>query len=305
MTEKQFPIIVRDFRSPILKKRKVVLALGSFDGVHIGHQNVIKTAVETAENMSLTAAVFTFWPHPRFLLKPTLPFIISNFRSQMKLFSRYGIEIAIVNRFNEHIRDLNYAAFVKDYLLENMQIGCAVVGYNYTFGKNAEGNALKLNELGKRYGFKVIIVPPVLINGEKVSSSKIRKQLINGSLDMASAMMGRDYSIASRVKKGAGRGSKIGIPTINLYPKTGLISDGVYCGNIELENKIYKAAINVGSNPTFGSIRHVEAHIIGFNGNLTGKLVTLLFTHFVRNEIKFDNAVSLVKQIKRDIEQCR
>lgn len=305
MIKKQFPIIIRDFHSPILTRKKLVLALGSFDGVHLGHQNVIKAAVETAKDMSLTVAVFTFWPHPRLLLKPTLPFIISNFRSQMKLFNKYGIEIAIVNRFDEHIRDMSYTAFIKDYLLKNMLIGCTVVGYNYTFGKNAEGNAEKLRKLGKKYGFKVVVIPPVAIDKEKVSSSKIRKLLINGNLNKASAMMGRNYSVTSRVKRGAGMGSKIGIPTINLYPKTGLILDGVYCGNIVLENKIYKAAINVGSNPTFGSIRHIEAHIIGFCGNLMGKRVTLVFTHFVRGEIKFDKVKNLVRQIKKDIEQCR
>ncbi len=296
--------IVRNFDDRILKKGMAV-AFGSFDGVHIGHQKVLNRAYEIAEKEALIPAVFVFWPHPRFILKPTLPFIISGFRDQIESFKKSGIKVSIINRFNEAIRDMNYNSFIKEYILKNINMKYAIVGYDYTFGKNAQGDIEKLKILGKLYGFKVAVVPPVMVDGEIVSSSKIRRYLMSGNIEKAGRMLGRYYSVTSRVKKGNGRGSKIGIPTINLYPKIGLPADGVYCGNASIKDKVYKTAINIGTNPTFGDSRHIEAHLINFSGNLESKVVKLELIRYIRSEIRFSNANELIARIKKDIKECR
>jgi len=295
--------IVRNFDSDILKKPMAV-AFGSFDGVHIGHQKVLSMAYEIARKKSLIPAVFIFWPHPRFLLRPRLPFIISGFRDQIEAFERSGIKIVLINRFDETIRDMSYHDFIR-YILKNINIKHAVVGYDYTFGKDAQGDTGKLKTLGKMYRFGVSVVEPVSIEGETVSSSKIRRYLISGDMEKASRMLGRNYSVTARVQRGNGRGAKIGIPTINLYPKIGLPSDGVYCGSAFTKYGRYKAAINIGSNPTFGDRHHIEAHLINFSGELTGTVVRLEFERYIRGEIRFADAGELVSHIKDDIRRCR
>ncbi|GMT43413.1 MAG: riboflavin biosynthesis protein [bacterium] len=296
--------VVRNFDDRILKKGMAV-AFGSFDGVHTGHQKVLNRAHEIAKKEALIPAVFVFWPHPRFILKPTLPFIISGFRDQIESFKKSGIEVGIINRFNEVIRDMDYNSFIKEYILKNINMKYAIVGYDYTFGKNAQGDIEKLKILGKLYGFKVAVVPPVMVDGEIVSSSKIRRYLMSGNMEKAGRMLGRHYSVTSRVKKGNRRGSKIGIPTINLYPKIGLPADGVYCGNASIKDKVYKAAINIGTNPTFGDSRHIEAHLINFSGDLESKVVKLELIRYIRGEIRFNNTNELITRIKEDIKECR
>ena len=280
-----------------------VIALGNFDGIHIGHQALIKKTVEEAKNIDGTPILLTFYPHPLKVIRQTFePFIIQTFKEKVQIAKTLGIETIICARFTKQFADMHHSDFVKNILVDNLSVKAVCVGHDYTFGKNGSGTIKNLREDANRYGFKLIVIPPVKIDGIIVSSTRIREFLQNGNIKDANRFLGRAYKISGVVKKGEGRGARLGFPTANIYPKNEIIlKNGVYAAYVYIEEKKYKAAVNVGYNPTFKGIeKHIEAFLIEFSRDIYGKKIEIEFLEFIRQEKKFKKVQDLINRIDED-----
>ncbi len=297
--------VIRDIYKPCYIK-KPVIALGNFDGIHLGHQALIKETVRRANKNSGTPVLFTFYPHPIKVIKNiNEPFLIQTFKEKAKIVESFGIETIICARFTKEFAQLDPEYFIKKILVENLGVEAVCVGHNYTFGKKGVGTTKTLKEYALKYSFDAIVIPPVKIEGIVVSSTKIREFLRNGLIANANEFLGRKYTISGIVKEGDRRGKSLGFPTANIYPKNEiLLLNGAYAAYAYIDSKKYKAAVNVGVNPTFrGTLKHIEAHLIGFKGNIYRKKIKIEFVDFIRGEKAFKKIDELIKQINSDIKK--
>ncbi|AJY76610.1 bifunctional riboflavin kinase/FAD synthetase [Paenibacillus beijingensis] len=296
------------------------LAIGFFDGVHHGHRNVIGRAVESARTGGLKAAVMTFDPHPREVLKQDSPdaSCLAPLGERLKRFAELGVDLVYVMRFDTAFAQVSPESFVKEVLLP-LQVKHAVVGFDFTFGHRGEGTSQLLKELSASW-MNVDIMPPLNRGGLKVSSSYIRESLQEGNVELAAELLGRPYEIIGKVVHGDARGRTIGFPTANIEPlhAYAALRIGVYAVTVSLlradkdgEEAVveaeYKGMLNHGIKPTFnsGEIRPVlEAHLFSFNGDIYDRNVIVRFHHFLRPERKFDGINQLIEQLGRDKEQA-
>jgi len=284
----------------------VVVTVGTFDGVHLGHRAVLDTVKLQARSRAGTAVVVTFDPHPRAVIHPDrAPGVLTCLPEKAWRIAPAGIDILAVVRFTESVRALSPNAFVEKYLVHLLGAQAVVVGYDHGFGRNRSGGLDEVQALGKVYGFDVLSVDPMRSGGQPVSSTRIRQAVEAGNLAEAIPLLGGGYPISGRVVRGDGRGRDLGFPTANLHlQETGklLPPNGVYAAWAHL-SKAYKAVLNLGVCPTFtGKSRTLEAHIPGFSGNLYGEVVTLELMHRIREERRFQTSDALVAQIRRDKE---
>lgn len=282
-----------------------IVALGNFDGIHLGHQELLKKIGDIKKQTNGKTVVFTFYPHPLKIIKQhNDSFIMQSFREKFEILCKFDVDYIFCARFTKEFAMMHPKSFIKKYLVDCLKAKEVCIGYNYTFGKLAQGDTYALKEYAKEFGFKVHVIPAYKINNVTVSSSKIRKSLKSGDMDGANQFLGRLYLVSGRVKKGKQRGKTLGFPTANIYfNRPLLLKEGVYAGFVKIGDVYYKAAINVGSNPTFGDkISHIEAHLIGFNEDLYQKRINLYFVKYIREEIKFESAQKLLEQIKKDVE---
>lgn len=296
--------VVRDFNSYCEIKNPVV-ALGNFDGIHIGHQALIKKTVEVAKKINGTAALFTFYPHPiKVVEKRKEPFIIQTFKEKVKIAQSLGIETVVCARFTKNFANMHPEDFIKDILINKLEVKSVCVGHDYTFGRGGKGGIKTLREYANRYGFELSVIPPVKIDGIIVSSSKIREFLRDGNIEYANKFLGRPYKISGVVRKGDGRGASLGYPTANIYPKNEIIlKNGVYAAYVYVDSKKYKAAVNVGNNPTFKGVnKHIEVFIMEFNKNIYSKKIEIEFVDFIRDEKRFRRVDELIARIDKDIK---
>lgn len=283
-----------------------IVALGNFDGIHLGHQELLKKIVEIKNQKGGKAIVFTFYPHPIKIIKQANePFIMQSFREKYEALCQFDIDYIFCERFVKEFAMLHPQNFVKKYLVDGMRAKEVCVGYNYTFGKFAQGNILTLKEYSQTYGFKLHVINAFKIDSVTVSSSKIRKSLNEGDIKSANKFLGRLYSLSAIVKRGEQRGKDLGFPTANIYlNRPILLKEGVYAGFVKINNKYHKSAINIGSNPTFGDKKiHIEAHLINFHGNLYNKRINVFFVAYIREERKFNSKEELLYQIGQDVEK--
>jgi len=297
--------IIRDLRKKHNIKNPVV-ALGNFDGIHKGHQELIKTTVNIAKKIDGTAMLLTFYPHPlKVISKIQEPFIIQTFKEKMKIVSAMGIDIVACARFTKDFASMNPESFVKDIIYSGLGVKGVCVGHDYTFGEKGRGTIKTLREYSARFNFNLTVIPPFKIDGLVVSSSSIRGFLRNGLIKKANMFLGRGYSISGIIKEGDQRGRKLGFPTANIYPKNEIIlRNGVYAAFVYIDGRRYKSAVNVGCNPTFkGTNKHIEAFLIDFNQDIYGKKIEIKFVDFIRDERKFRKMDDLIKQIAQDIKQ--
>jgi len=284
------------------------IALGNFDGIHIGHKKIIQATVNMAKQSHGCAALFTFYPHPLKVLRGSNePFIIQTFKEKMQIVNQMGIDMVVCAKFSKEFADMHPEVFVKDILVNSLKVSNVFVGYDYTFGKYGKGTVNSLRDYAKNYGFNVHIIPPVKIDGIVVSSSKIREFLRNGEIRAANLFLGRNYTITGVVRRGDERGRMLGFPTANIYPRNEiLLKNGVYAAYVYINDKKYKGAVNIGSNPTFSGVDvHIEAFIFDFNKDIYGEKITIEFVDFLREEIKFKNISDLIKRIKLDIKESK
>ncbi len=296
--------VVRDFNR-YCDINNPVVALGNFDGIHIGHQALIKKTVDTAKKIDGTAVLFTFYPHPiKVVEKRREPFIIQTFKEKVKIAESLGIETVVCARFTKSFANMHPEDFIKDILIDKFRVKSVCVGHDYTFGKDGRGGIKTLREYANRYGFELSVIPPVKIDGIIVSSSRIREFLRVGNVKYANKFLGRPYKISGVVKKGDGRGASLGFPTANIYPKNEIIlKNGVYAAYVYVDSKKYKAAVNVGNNPTFKGVdKHIEVFIMEFNENIYSKKIEIEFVDFIREEKRFRKVDELIARIDKDIK---
>lgn len=285
------------------------LALGFFDGVHPGHQAVIKTAVEAARQLSVVPAMVTFREHPRELTLGKSPPLLTLPEQRLELAADMGIEAVLLLSFTEDLCRLSPAEYVQTVLLECMGAVSLSIGYNHTFGRNREGNPAVLRQLGREHGFEVHVAGEVMVDGIEVSSSKIREALQSGNLATANKLLARRYAVRGTVKSGEGRGKLLGFPTANLESAECLVlpARGVYSGVCRVNGETHACVVNIGVRPTFGEALapSTEVHILDFSGELYGREMTVWFVSFLRQEKKFTSTDELKMQIARDCEAAR
>lgn len=290
------------------ERRPSAVALGVFDGVHLGHRAILGAAVAQARAVSATAVVCTFDPHPLEVLQPDrAPLAITTLDERLALIAETGIDVAVVLPFDKELAAVEPEAFVKDVLVERLSARHVVVGFNHRFGRGARGDAALLRELGERLGFGVEVVEPFTVDGVEVSSTKIRAALRRGDLDAAARMLGRPYTLPGKVVAGAGRGRTLGFPTANVAPdRPVLVAPGVYACTVDVGGVSHRAVVNVGVRPTFDEhTLAVEAYLLDFSGDLYGQSIRLVFVARVREERRFPSVDALRGQIEADVATAR
>ncbi len=287
-------------------KTEYAIALGFFDGLHLAHGCVLKKTLETAKTGGFAPAVLLFDEHPRDVLSGgRVPSLLQR-EKRDEMLREMGFTLLFVS-FKE-IRDMSYGEFFREILCDKFRAGALVCGYNYSFGKNAEGNTEVLGKLCENKGITLGICPEYKINGQTVSSSLIRKAVENGEIERANEMLGFPYGFTASVFTGDQRGRLLGAPTINQYLPEGLIVPkfGVYASRVYFDGKEYIGVTNIGSRPTFGqgSVRS-ETYIVGFSGDLYGRDVRVEIYSFIRDEKKFPDGDTLKAQIADDVESAK
>ncbi len=284
--------------------RDSVLTFGVFDGLHIGHQDVLKTVRERADADNLTSVLFGFYPHPLTFLAPDkCPPVLMCLPKRVEILEQLGIDVAIFVNFNEQIASMSPWTFVNRILLELCSAKHVVVGYACQFGKDRAGNAELLKSIGQESGFGVTVVPPTQLNGLPVHSTRIRQAIGRGDLVLGSQLLGRTYSLRGTIVQGDGRGRQIGFPTANIEPGTQLCPpNGVYAIRAKSVNRWLDGVLNIGIRPTFdGTKFQVESHLFDFDEDIYGETIEIFFIEKIRNERKFSDIQTLVQQIHRDI----
>jgi riboflavin kinase/FMN adenylyltransferase len=290
--------------------RNTYLTIGSFDGIHIGHQQLIRELNNRAHLFGAKSVVLTFHPHPSVILRGrTGAFYLTTPSEKAQLLDELGIDILITHPFTHELSQSSAREYVSN-LLDHLEFLQLWVGHDFALGKGREGNVPNLKVLGEELRFQVHVIEPVMITGNVVSSSLLRKLITEGNISEANRLLGRLYRVAGDVVHGDGRGKRIGIPTANL--ETGdeklIPGAGVYACRAQILDKLWPAAVNVGTRPTFESAdqrSHVEAHILDFSGDLYTQNIKLDFVERLRGEERFESVDELIKQIYADIEQTR
>lgn len=288
--------------------RPAAVALGVFDGVHLGHRVILKTAVTHARDGGMPAVACTFDPHPMEVLQPErAPLPITTLDERLALIDGCGLDAAVVLPFTRELAAMEPEVFVKDVLVTRLGAREIVVGFNHRFGRGARGDVAMLGSLGERLGFRTHIAEPLMVEGVAVSSSEIRAALQRGDLDVAARLLGRAYTLHGTIDHGAGRGRTLGFPTANLIPaRPALVAPGVYACMAEVAGRKERAVVNVGVRPTFGEATFaVEAHLLDFSGDIYGLTMTLTFVSRLREERRFPSVEGLRMQIHADAEEAR
>ncbi len=300
--------IVRGLRSYPRESPPSAVALGVFDGVHLGHRAILGTAAARAAEAGLSSVACTFDPHPAEVLQPgRTPGLITTLDERLDLIAATGLDAALVLDFTPALAAVEPEAFVKEVLADHLRAREVVVGFNHRFGRGARGDARLLESLGGRLGLRVHVVPPLAVDGVPVSSTEIRTALRRGDLPGAERLLGRPYSLGGLVQEGAGRGRTLGFPTANVRPdRPVLVPSGVYACRAAVDGARYRAVVNIGVRPTFGeSSVVVEAHLLDVSLDLYGRRLVLELVARLREERKFASPGELRGQIARDVEAAR
>ncbi len=288
---------------------KTIVTIGTFDGIHIGHQKILKNLIRTANNEGKKSVLLTFFPHPRMVLqKENKILLLNTIKEKSSLLEKMGLDYLIIHPFSREFSRLTALDFVRDILVNKLNTSRLIIGYDHHFGKNREGNIHQLKEYSLLYDFKVEEIPAQDIDDVSVSSTKIRTALKDGNLKTANNYLGYHYMLNGSVVSGKKLGGTIGFPTANLeikepyklVPKT-----GVYIIKTHINTILYTGMMNIGFNPTvLGKHQTIEAHLFDFNEDLYGKEITIEFIYFLREEHKFESVEELVVQLNIDKENA-
>lgn len=287
-----------------------VLTIGSFDGLHRGHQTLLETTRQEAGRRKLPSVMVTFNPHPREVISDRRASLLTTIQERSRMAHHFGMDMVSVLTFTEDIARLDPESFVQHVLLDGLNMKGAVVGHDHQFGCDRAGTVAVLRELSVRFGFEVTALPALSDDGKAISSSRIRVLLGLGDIPGANALLGYPYNLTGTVVHGAGRGKSIGFPTANLQPEDDrkVIPDqGVYAVRVRLDDgSQHDGMMNIGYRPTFGGTGlHLEVHILDWDGDLYGREVKVEYVDRIRSERKFDGIDALVRQLNADRERCR
>jgi riboflavin kinase/FMN adenylyltransferase len=289
-------------------QRPTVLTLGVFDGLHLGHQLIVRTVAERAQAIGAVPTVITFDPHPRAVLHPaSSPPLLQTLDQKVEGFDVLGIEQTIVVRFTEEFSRVPAEEFLRDVVKERLHAREVYLGKGFAFGHNREGNIELLRRVSQELDFFADEVPEVKIRGRRVSSSRVRELLLQGKVNLARRMLGRPYGVEGRVIRGDERGHMLGFPTANLHPQNRVIpARGVYVTGTLIEGQWRRSVTNIGIRPTFeiDTEPSVETFVMNWSGDLYGDVIRVRFLHRLRDEKKFRSIEDLQEQIKADVNQA-
>jgi riboflavin kinase / FMN adenylyltransferase len=298
--------VIRDLNSlPVLPHP--VVALGNFDGVHLGHRAILKAAIDRARDAAGKAYALTFDPLPAKVLSPHAPRMLMTAEDKLEHLRGSGLDGVLVAHFDLALSKLTPRDFVRVYLRGKLGVEFVVVGHSVSFGHQRAGNAAVMTELGREFGFETIVVGPVKVDGVEISSSKIRELIEAAEMPAAARLLGRPHFLSGTVVHGRERGRTIGFPTANLDSFTECIPpDGVYATRVVLPDGSYPSITNIGMRPTFHeTARSIEAHIFDFNRDIYDRTIRLEIVERIRPERKFESSEALGRQIAEDLKRAR
>jgi riboflavin kinase/FMN adenylyltransferase len=283
-----------------------VLTIGTFDGVHEGHETILKEVVKHAKEVNGESILITFEPHPRKLLFPDQPLkLLTPLQQKMEYITEAGIQHVVVVPFTKEFANLSAQEYIENFLVKYFHPSCIIIGYDHRFGHDRKGDINLLKEYEKQYGYELLEIPAQLIDDAAVSSTKIRRALNEGRMQEAAHMLGRAYSIRGTVKKGAQLGRTIGYPTANIEPDDAeqlIPANGIYAVRVKWNNKGYGGMMSIGYNPTVTDDKSLklEVNIFDFNEEIYGQTLEVAFIAWLRNEEKFDSLEALTEQLHHD-----
>lgn len=288
--------------------RQTALAIGNFDGLHLGHQQILWRVLDRARKDNCLAAVLTFYPHPTKVLRPAeASRLMMTLDQRLGAISAMGLDAALVIHFDAAFARISPEEFVSHFVVNTMCARSVAVGANFRFGHRQAGDVRTLAGLGQRLGFAVESIAPVVVDGVVVSSTAIRKYVGQGQVEAAARMLGRPYALEGEIRPGTGMGRKLVVPTLNLSTGQELLPKlGVYATEVGLNGKSYRAATNVGMRPTFdGAHLTIESYLLDFSENLSSGPMAVRFLARLRDEMKFSSPDALRQQILADIERVK
>jgi riboflavin kinase/FMN adenylyltransferase len=294
--------------SDFTKLNNAVAAIGTFDGVHFGHQKIIKRLCELAEATGGESVVVTFFPHPRSIIDPENQDLkmINTIDEKAAFLEELGVDHLIITPFTRDFSNLTAEEYIKEVLVETIGIKHLIVGYDHRFGKDRKGGMAELIKYAEPLGYQVEEIPEQDVHDVSVSSTKIRKALLSGDVALAAEFLGYNFSLYGRVIKGDKIGRTIGFPTANIFIEESyklIPSDGIYAVTIGMNGDTFKGMAYIGQRPTInGMTRNIEVNIFDFNQEIYGQYVTMYFMEFLRHDVKFTGLEALKEQLKKDKE---
>jgi len=296
--------ILRHIEHRSLLIPKPILTMGNFDGIHLGHQALLRRVIREAKAQGGSSVVLTFEPHPLRILAPErAPRLILTHKDKMRILQSYGVDLVIIQTFDSTFANLEAEEFVRRHLIDRLGVRKIWVGRDLRFGRGRKGRVEDLIRWGAGGGFEVGIVEPIQIRGARVSSSRIRELIERGDVSEVEPLLGRYHFISGRVVRGHQRGTQLGFPTANIVTRTEVLPlDGIYATFLQTGERQWSGVTNIGLNPTFGSgPRTIESYMFDFSGDLYGRPVQLFFVRRIREEKKFSTPELLVEQMKKDV----
>lgn len=294
--------------SEFKKLNNAVATIGTFDGVHYGHQKIIKRLCELAKSTGGESVILTFFPHPRLIIDPENQDLkmINTINEKAKILAGLGVDHLIITPFTRDFSNLTPAEYIKNILVDTIGIKHLIVGYDHRFGKDRKGGLQDLEAFSKNFNYKIEQIPEQDINDVAVSSTKIRTALLNGDVALAANYLGYNFSLYGRVIKGDKIGRTIGFPTANIFVEETyklIPSDGIYAVTIEMNGQVFKGMAYIGQRPTInGMTRNIEVNIFDFNQEIYGQDVKMNFLEFLRHDVKFTGLEALKEQLQKDEE---
>jgi riboflavin kinase/FMN adenylyltransferase len=282
------------------------VTLGTFDGIHLGHQKIIQTLLDESRRNGGRSVLVTFYPHPKTVIKSAKPpiEILTPLDEKEKILRSFGLDVMVVLNFSKALSRIKPDVFVREYLSDAIGVKKLIIGYNHAFGRDRAGGIGLLHEEGEKLGFSLQVIPPVHKAGDVVSSTRIRRLIKQGDILTANSLLGRHYTLEGTVHTGSQLGARMGFPTANIYAEDShkcIPGDGVYAVFIHRAGNTYQGMANVGFSPTLkGNRREVEVHLFDFSQKIYQEKLTIEFVHRLRSEQSFKTVDDLVDQIKQD-----
>jgi len=287
-------------------ERDSALAIGNFDGVHLGHQKILELLSDLAQKKDLTPVVLTFFPHPEMVLAAKPLLMLQTLEQRLAEIEKTGIRLTLVLPFTRQLARYKAERFIEDIVVGKLRAKIVVIGRNFRFGRSREGDIGKLQELAARLGFRVRAVNPVCRKNQVVSSSLIRDLLGQGNIESANSLLGRPYEVEGTVIKGKSRGKLLGFPTANIRALNEIAPPGVFISEVIAAAKTWPSVTHVGAKPTFGEReRQIESYILGFNDTLYGSRIRVFFLKKIREAKKFETPEALSRQIRKDLRLAK
>lgn len=289
---------------PYNPTKEIALTIGMFDGVHQGHQEIIKKLHDISKRKNLEPSVLSFWPHPRNIFNPSTNLkLLNTLDEKEKLLEKLNVENFFIQDFNDKFRNIEAKDFVENYLVKKLNTKHLIIGHDHRFGKNAKGNFSLLKEMGAVLDFEVEQLDAISLENQNISSTQIRNTLLDGKIKKANEMLSYFYPITGKVIHGKKIGRTIGYPTANIEIDENKIlpKNGAYIVEVYLDNQFYKGMLSVGTNPTVnGEKITTEVYILDFDKNIYGKTITIKFRDFLHEEIKFESLEKLIERLDED-----